>query len=97
MNRRNFLRSLIGGIAATAAVRTFPFRVYSFPKEITIATRKQIEFVTDPAPWSLHGLLYIAEFYNPTGDYMGISRRRYPIDSSRLGVDQYNPDGNTWS
>ena len=35
MDRRNFLRSLIGGVAASAAVRTFPFRVYSFPTEIT--------------------------------------------------------------
>lgn len=33
MNRRGFLRTLIGGVAATAAVRTFPFRVYSFPAE----------------------------------------------------------------
>lgn len=36
MDRRNFLRSLVGGIAATAAVRTFPFRVYSFPREIVL-------------------------------------------------------------
>lgn len=35
MNRRGFLRSLVGGVAATVAVRTFPFRVYSFPTEIT--------------------------------------------------------------
>lgn len=34
MNRRNFLSTLIGGLAATAAVRSFPFRVFSFPKEI---------------------------------------------------------------
>jgi len=34
MNRRSFLTSLIGGIAATAAVRIFPFRVYSFPSAI---------------------------------------------------------------
>lgn len=34
MNRRGFLRSLVGGVAATAAVRTFPFRVFSFPAEI---------------------------------------------------------------
>jgi hypothetical protein len=34
MDRRKFLNSLISGIAASAAVRTFPFRVYSFPKEI---------------------------------------------------------------
>jgi hypothetical protein len=31
MKRRNFL---IGGIAASAAVRAWPFRVYSFPSQI---------------------------------------------------------------
>jgi hypothetical protein len=34
MDRRGFLATLIGGIAATAAVRTWPFRVYSFPTDI---------------------------------------------------------------
>lgn len=34
MDRRKFLSTLIGGVAATAAVRTFPFRVFSFPEEI---------------------------------------------------------------
>lgn len=34
MNRRNFLRTLVGGVAASAAVRTWPFRVYSFSSEI---------------------------------------------------------------
>lgn len=34
MNRRNFLGTLIGGVAAAAAVRTWPFRVYSFPGDI---------------------------------------------------------------
>lgn len=38
MDRRNFLRTLIGGVAAGAAVRTFPFRVYSFPSRLTIPT-----------------------------------------------------------
>lgn len=33
-DRRHFLRNLVGGLAATAAVRTWPFRVYSFPTEI---------------------------------------------------------------
>jgi hypothetical protein len=37
MNRRHFFNSLIGGIAATAAVRTWPFRVYSFPSDLTWA------------------------------------------------------------
>lgn len=36
MRCRNFLKTLIGGIAATAAVRTWPFRVYSFPSEIKL-------------------------------------------------------------
>ena len=31
MKRRNFL---VGGIAASAAVRAWPFRVYSFPSQI---------------------------------------------------------------
>lgn len=34
MDRRNFLRSLVGGVAATAAVRTWPFRIYSFPSQV---------------------------------------------------------------
>jgi len=38
MNRRKFLNSLVGGIAASAAVRTFPFRVFSFPSEIHVPT-----------------------------------------------------------
>jgi hypothetical protein len=42
MNRRNFLGMMIGGVATAAAVRTFPFRVFSFPKEI-----KRAQFV-DP-------------------------------------------------
>jgi hypothetical protein len=37
MNRRSFLRSLVGGVAAAAAVRTFPFRVFSFPSEVVPA------------------------------------------------------------
>jgi len=34
MNRRNFLSMMVGGVAAAAAVRTFPFRVFSFPQEV---------------------------------------------------------------
>jgi hypothetical protein len=36
IERRKFLTQLIGGVAAVAAVRTFPFRVYSFPSELKI-------------------------------------------------------------
>jgi hypothetical protein len=31
LNRRGFLSMLIGGVAAVAAERMWPFRVYSFP------------------------------------------------------------------
>jgi hypothetical protein len=31
VNRRSFLRTMVGGVAVGAAVRTFPFRVFSFP------------------------------------------------------------------
>lgn len=41
MDRRGFLQSLIGGVAVTAAVQTWPFRVYSFASEIKIATPKE--------------------------------------------------------
>lgn len=34
MNRRGFLRSLIGGVATATAVRTWPFRIFSFPTDI---------------------------------------------------------------
>lgn len=36
MNRRNFLQMMVGGVVATAAVRSFPFRVFSFPTKITV-------------------------------------------------------------
>jgi hypothetical protein len=39
MNRRNFLSSMIGGVTTAAAVRTWPFRVYSFPSEIKLVKR----------------------------------------------------------
>jgi hypothetical protein len=37
---------LVGGVAAAAAVRTFPFRVFSFPKEIKVAADSGLFFET---------------------------------------------------
>jgi hypothetical protein len=37
MNRRHFLSTVVGGVAAAAAVRTWPFRVYSFPNKVELA------------------------------------------------------------
>ena len=34
MDRRAFIGSLVGGVATGAAVRTWPFRVYSFPSDV---------------------------------------------------------------
>jgi hypothetical protein len=62
MNRRNFLSTLIGGVAATAAVRTFPFRVFSFPKEI----------VRSAYP----GRLCVPN--DPTGEWHGLHRAPLP-------------------
>jgi hypothetical protein len=36
MNRRGFLGTLVGGVAAGAAVRTWPFRIFSFPSEVKV-------------------------------------------------------------
>jgi hypothetical protein len=48
--RRDFLRTLVGGVAG--AVRTWPFRVYSFPAEIE---RRPIEIIV--CPDHLRGLI----------------------------------------
>lgn len=45
MNRRGFLRGLIGGVAVAAAATSFPFRVFSFPTEIV---RPKFNIIIDP-------------------------------------------------
>ena len=34
MQRRDFLKTLVGGVAIATAQRVWPYRVYSFPSEI---------------------------------------------------------------
>lgn len=34
MNRRDFLGVIVGSVAVSTAVRTWPFRVYSFPSDV---------------------------------------------------------------
>lgn len=46
MDRRAFFRTMIGGVAATAAMRTWPFRVYSFPAEIVAPSFDQVVATT---------------------------------------------------
>jgi hypothetical protein len=82
MNRRGFLRLAIGGVAASAAVRTFPFRVYSFPKEIIAPKAADIEWLNmepDPEPFWVyrvvfvdgHGFVRTGERYKSLYDSMG--------------------------
>ena len=47
MNRRGFLGMIIGGLATAAAVRTFPFRVFSFPTEIIAPSRLSVDQITN--------------------------------------------------
>lgn len=42
MNRREFIGSVVGGIATGTAVRTWPFRVYSFPTEFRILSLDEL-------------------------------------------------------
>lgn len=49
MDRRKFISTLIGGVAASAAVRTFPFRVFSFPSEIALPDPNYVRLF-DPIP-----------------------------------------------
>jgi len=48
MDRRKFISTLIGGVAASAAVRTFPFRVFSFPSKIETGDWKGIHIDSYP-------------------------------------------------
>ena len=48
---------MVGGVAATAAVRTFPFRVFSFPSEIKVVHR----FPKMLAPGLLNPIYYNRE------------------------------------
>lgn len=53
---------MVGGVATAAAIRTFPFRVFSFPKEIKLAE-----------PLSMYSITYQNQFAN-VGTMYGISR-----------------------
>lgn len=60
MDRRGFLRSLVGGVAAASAVRTWPFRIFSFPTDIVTPPA----IVDDIAGWKELDRL-LKEIYAP--------------------------------
>ena len=46
MDRRTFLRSVVGGVAIASTTRTWPFRVFSFPQEVVINPIMDINAIT---------------------------------------------------
>jgi hypothetical protein len=61
MNRRSFFKKMIGGVAAAAAVRTWPFRIYSFPSQV-----KPIAIDFGYSAFSFGGLpMYVDKFCPP--------------------------------
>lgn len=91
MNRRSFLRSLVGGVATAAAVRSWPFRVYSFPTAPalppgSIKFDKRIFWFRlrsagracgDKLP-ALYGIRYIEDVENAGTKWLGLKRSPYP-------------------
>jgi hypothetical protein len=71
--RRNFLRMMVGGLAAGAAVRTFPFRVFSFPSEIVKPSGLMLTaLLNKPDPFLVRAL---GDFIvQPMYDYYEVSR-----------------------
>ena len=57
MNRRPFFGTLVGGVATAAAVRTWPFRVYSFPSLIVPGDRIMMHYGPglEPGTRVVHG------------------------------------------
>jgi len=43
VDRRSFFHSMVGGAATAAAVRTWPFRVYSFPTELRLLSIEELK------------------------------------------------------
>lgn len=93
-DRRNFLRSMIGGLAATAAVRTWPFRVYSFPNEIITGHQISVAFVnskngqvSSPSP---------GEIYWPRGEALELESVREQMPCLINGVLYVRNDHPAW-
>jgi hypothetical protein len=106
MNRRGFLSTLIGGVTATAAVRTFPFRVFSFPIAPRLLTIAEIRTrYLEPAVKNLldeqyrRGVLgqsvgfdWYAEFDATVGSIITItSRPVLLVDREVVTVKSWNP------
>lgn len=88
MNRRSFFKSMIGGVATAAAVRTFPFRVFSFPTALSLESFT--EMYVNPAM-----AMIFADEWGEAPDSMKIGQaitirrpQRFAINPSRMLVDR---------
>jgi len=75
MDRRSFLCSMIGGVATAAAVRTWPFRVYSFPSELRFLSIDELKRIY--VERALTSLLAEAR-----GQYYGFPRGWYQLQTA---------------
>lgn len=60
MNRRAFIQTLVGGVCAEAAVRSWPYRIFSFPRA-PVGARVSYRFrytVMPPPPKNLQFIYY---------------------------------------
>jgi hypothetical protein len=71
MDRRNFLRSLVGGVAAAAAVRTFPFRVFSFPETLILSNLEHHGDLLVGEEFKVHGQNVFPRYDDDGGLPMG--------------------------
>lgn len=72
MDRRGFMKMMVGGVAAGAAVRTWPFRVFSFPcdigepKDLIIRCSMPLDPLAFPDGYIIDNLLGAALYVPPS-------------------------------
>ena len=97
MNRRSFFRSMVGGVATAAAVRTWPLRVFSFPSTPRLLTLEEMRKVyLEPA---MENLFMDFERSFPIGSTVRIKRpARFTVlhvDREVVTVGPWNPQTET--
>jgi hypothetical protein len=84
MDRRKFISTLIGGVAASAAVRTFPFRVFCFPSEIHAGNWEGLHLDPYPGPLRTPQLYLMDYAYN---EMDGVSLYAMPVDGPAIFLE----------
>jgi hypothetical protein len=95
LSRRGFLGSLIGGVAAAAAVRTFPFRVFSFPAEIkpVLLAGNELMMITEVSLRTLTLLRaqisYQQKYNQALDEWSGYCKKDFPLGTvARVRIPQ---------